>query len=57
MSLFGENSEQPSLVIPNLYESHLEKLSEKIQNGNFWPSEFVPVFWEKLSEKMQNGHF
>ena len=34
--IVAKNSEQPLLVIPNLYQSFWKKLLEKIQNGHFW---------------------
>ena len=43
-----KNSEWPFLAIPNLYQSFLEKLSEKIWNGHF---EFIPVFLGKIFGK------
>ena len=35
--IVGKNLECLFLAIPNLYQSFWEKLSEKIQNGQFWP--------------------
>ena len=37
MCIVRKISEWSFLAIPNLYQSLCEKLSEKIQNGHFWP--------------------
>ena len=47
----GNNSEQPFLTIPNLYQSFWEKLSEKIQNGHFWPFQIYTSLFEKNCQK------
>ena len=46
-------TEWPFLAIPNLYQSFWEKLSEKIQNGYFWPFQiYTDLFgkncWKKF---------
>ena len=48
-----KNSEQPYLVIQNLYQSFWEKLLERIQSSLFWPfriytSLFVQNCWKKF---------
>ena len=56
--IVGKNSEWPFLAIPNLYQSFWEKLSEKIENGHFWPFQnLYQSFWAKLLGKIQNDHF
>ena len=53
----GNNLEQPFLVIPNLYQSFLEKLLEKIQNSHFWPFKIYTCLLGKIVQKNSEGHF
>ena len=46
-----KNLEQPFLAIPNLYQSFWEKLSEKIQNGHFWPFQIYTSLFGKNCQK------
>ena len=45
--IVGKYSEWPFLAIPNLYQSFWEKLSEKIQNGHFWPFQIYTSLFGK----------
>ena len=49
--IIGKNSEWPFLAIPNLYQSFWEKLSEKIQNGHFWPFSIYTSLFGKNCQK------
>ena len=49
--IIGKNSEWPFLAIPNLYQSFWEKLSEKIQNGHFWPFQIYTSLFGKNCQK------
>ena len=53
----GKNLEWLFLAILNSYQSFWGKFSEKIQNGQFWPFKFIPVFLGKLSEKFRMAIF
>ena len=53
-----KNLEQPFLAIMNLYQSFWEKLSEKIQNGNFWPFRiYTSLFGKNCQKKFEMAFF
>ena len=49
--IVGKNSEWPFMAIPNVYQSFLEKLSEEIQNGHFWPFQIYTSLFGKICQK------
>ena len=56
--IVGKKSEWLFLPIPKLYQSFWEKLSEKIQNGHFWPFQiYTSLFGENCWKKIRTAIF